>query len=110
MILLHACLKIEIDFPMTAPTKPVLTRPPSLYDWFLDVLMLKHGVTDPKLLTVKQKGEGRQVIRESAAKFFGQNADALHNAHASCNTSNLWQTWSNTAMSGIYQGLFDLAE
>ena len=31
MISVHACLKIDIDFPMTAPTKTVLTKPASLF-------------------------------------------------------------------------------
>ena len=110
LIPVHACLKIDIDFPMTAPTKTVLTKPPSLYDWFLDILMLKHGITDPKMLTVKQKGAGRQVVRDSAARVFEQQADDLYKAHLSGNTSLLWRTWSSTAMSGIYQGLEDLAE
>ena len=42
MIPVHACLKIDIDFPITAPTKTVLTKPPSLFDWYLGILMLKR--------------------------------------------------------------------
>ena len=44
VIPVHACLKIDISFPMHAPTQTVLRMPPSLYDPFLEILSHIHGV------------------------------------------------------------------
>ena len=47
MIPVHACLKIEIDFPMTAPTKTVLTRPPLSMTGFLMFSCSNMGLLIP---------------------------------------------------------------